>query len=187
MSAAEYTIRKKVFALLHGHFEIFNAEGNQVGYSRQKAFKLKEDIRVYRDESMQEEWMTIKARSIIDFSASYEVVSSTTGETLGVLQRKGLSSIIRDEWIVLDENEEQVGTIKEDSLGLALLRRFASNLIPQSFTLSDNAGNEFAEFRGHFNPFVQKLTVTVDEDCPLNPFVPLAAGILLVAIEGRQE
>jgi hypothetical protein len=67
------------------------------------------------------------------------------------------------------------------------LWRFLSNLIPQKFHLSDLKENELATFRQHFNPFIFRMTVAIHEGCPLSPLMVLAAGVLLVAIEGRQK
>ena len=112
MSAAvEYTIRRKVFSVLGNKFHIYDGEENLVGYSKMKAFKLKEDIRIFRDESMEEEWLKIAARSIIDFGASYDITDSKTGETLGALRRKGLKSLFRDSWEVLDADGGLVGKV----------------------------------------------------------------------------
>jgi len=186
-AAVEYTIRRKVLTLMGAKFHVYDPAGNLIGFSKQKAFKLKEDIRVYRDESMEQEFLTIGARSIIDFAAAYDVTDARSGRRLGVLKRAGFSSMLRDKWLVFDASETQVGTIEEDSMLLALIRRFATNLIPQSFTMKDNNGGEIAEFKTHFNPFVHRMTVSVRPNCPLDQAVPLAAGILLVAIEGRQQ
>ncbi len=183
----QFTIRRKVFTLLGAKFHVFNAQGEIIGFSKQKAFKLKEDIRIYADESMAQESVRIAARQIIDFSAAYDVVESATDTRVGVLRRKGFSSMIRDSWEILAADESPIGTITEDSMALAMVRRFIMNLIPQTFNLRDAAGNQLAEFRSHFNPFVQKMTVTVYPDCPVGPALILAAGILLVAIEGRQQ
>ena len=187
MPAREFTIRRKVLTLLGAKFHIYDAEGKLIGFSQQKAFKLKEDIRVFTDESMTDERVAIKARSILDFSAAYDVVDTHKQEKLGALKRKGWSSMIRDSWIMMDPNDREVGTIQEDSMALALIRRFLSNLIPQKFHLRDSTGTELARFRTHFNPFVHRMTVTVNENCTINPILVLAAGVLLVAIEGRQE
>ena len=187
MSATEYTIRKKVFTVFGAKFHIYNGQGDLIGFCKQKAFKLKEDIRIFTDESMTKEHLTIAARSIIDFSASYDVTDSNTQKRLGALQRKGMKSIFRDEWFVLDENEKEIGTIKEDSMMLAMVRRFLFKLIPQKYHLSDHSGHQLADFRSHFNPFIQKMTVTVYPDSPIHPLLILAAGVLLVAIEGRQQ
>ncbi len=189
MAETEFTIRRKVFTLLGAKFHIYNANGGLLGFCNQKAFKLKEDIRIYTDESMSEERLKIAARQVLDISAAYDVVDSANDTKVGALQRKGLKSFLRDEWGVLDEDDSQVGTIKEDSTGLAMLRRFA-NLgawIPQKFHLRHENGDELAQFRTHFNPFIHRMTVTVYPDCPLNPLLVLAAGVLLIAIEGRQN
>ncbi|HEX6986865.1 MAG TPA: hypothetical protein VF170_15925 [Planctomycetaceae bacterium] len=190
MPAVEYTIRRKIFTIAGAKFHIYDRDGNLIGYSKQKAFKLKEDIRVYRDESMREELLTIHARGIIDIGAGYDVLDPKTGRRLGVLKRAGLRSIFRDKWSVFDGDENLIGTIEEDSAFLAIVRRlhdFAAAVIPQGFSLKGTNGVEYAQYRTHFNPLVHRLTVTVLEECPLDQAVPLAAGILLVAIEGRQS
>jgi hypothetical protein len=43
MSQTQFTIRRKVLTLLGAKFHIYNAQGDLIGFSRQKAFKLKED------------------------------------------------------------------------------------------------------------------------------------------------
>ena len=71
-----YTIRRQVLKLLGAAFHLYNPAGEVVGYCKQAALKLKEDIRVYTDESCAQELLTIKARSIIDFSATYDIALS---------------------------------------------------------------------------------------------------------------
>lgn len=186
MAESQYTIRRKVFTLAGAQFHIYNSEGTLVGYSKQKAFKLKEDIRVFTDESATQERMLIQARSIIDISAAYDVYQSAKGKKVGTLKRHGFKSIIRDEWTVFDENDVEIGKVMEDSAMLALLRRLI-NIIPQNYHFKDTDGNTLAILKQNFNPFVQKMTVTVYDGCPVNPYLVLAAGILLVAIEGRQQ
>jgi len=99
---------------------------------------------------------------------------------------KGWSSLARDSWEVLDANDVLLGTILEDSALLSLIRRFLANIIPQTFH-ADVGGRRAATWKQRFNPFVLKLDVTVDPSTGLDPRLALAAGILLAAIEGRQE
>lgn len=185
----EYVIRRKIFTLLGAKFHVYDRNDRLIGFSQQKAFKLKEDLRIFTDESKSQELLAINARSVIDFGAAYDVTDSATGQKIGALRRKGFTSILRDAWMVLDGNDRQVGAISEDSAALAVVRRFMpmGNLIPQTFHLSDASGQVFAEYKTHFNPFVHKMSVTVFDSCPIDPHVVLASGILLVAIEGRQE
>ena len=189
MESTQFTIRRKILTIFGAKFHIYNADGALLGFCKQKAFRLKEDIRVYTDETAQEERIVIAARSVIDFGASYDVVDSREQRKVGALRRKGLRSLFRDEWQVLDEHDQMIGTIREESGMLAFLRRMSDwlSLIPQKFHLIDGSGQEYAQFRTHFNPFVHRMTVTVLPECPISPYLVLAAGILLVAIEGRQQ
>ncbi len=187
MSDYTYLIRRKVFKLFGAAFHIYDPQGQLIGFSNQKAFKLKEDIRVYTDETMSKELLFIQARHVIDFSACYDVYDSTSNQYLGAWQRKGIMSLIRDNWILFDPQGNQVGEIKEDSLGLALVSRFVTNLIPQDYSLNYGPQNmPVASYGQCFNPFIFKLKVNVPPNCPLLPQLVLAGGILLSAIEGRQ-
>ncbi len=183
----QYLLKRQVFALA-GKFRFFDPSGKLVLFSEQKMFKLREDIRVYADESKTQEVLTIKARQIIDFSAAYDVVDSATGQKVGALRRKGLASILRDEWEILDAGDLVIGKMFEDSMGLALLRRFLSNLIPQNYDIAFGA-ERVADLKQNFNPFTYELNLdfSVDVNHRLDRRLGLAAGILLAAVEGRQS
>jgi uncharacterized protein YxjI len=187
-SQNEYLIRRKVFTFLGAKFHVYDANSNVVLFSQQKAFKLKEDIRVYNDESKSQERLLIMARQIIDFSAAYDVVDSVSGRKVGALRRKGWSSLLRDSWEFLNNSDVPIGTIKEDSAFLAALRRFVANIIPQSFIAEVN-GQSVARYDQSWNPFIFKLKVTLEagSDQVIDPRLVLAGGILLTAIEGRQK
>lgn len=184
----QYLVRRKVLSVLGAKFHIYNSNQDLVMYSQLKAFKLKESIRLYSDESMSQELLTISARSIIDFSATYDVKDAITGEHVGSLRRKGMKSILKDDWIVLNASEVEIGRIKEDSRLLAMLRRFLSNLIPQQYNVLMN-GNTVSTFKQNFNPFVTKINVDFSPDPGqmLDRRLGLAASVLLCAIEGKQN
>jgi uncharacterized protein YxjI len=183
-----YLIRRKVLKLLGGAFHIYGPDERLLFYANMKAFKLREDIRLYDDESMRTEVLTIHARGIIDFAATYDVTDAATGERVGALRRHGGRSFFRDEWGILDDHDRQIGSIVEDSMVLALLRRFVTSLLPQTFQ-ADIEGHPVATYSQQFNPFVFKLNVDFSGDTGglLDPRIGIAAGILLCAIEGRQE
>jgi uncharacterized protein YxjI len=185
---SHYMIRRKVFTLFGGAFHIYDEAGNVAFYSKMKAFKLKEDLRVFTGEDMQQEVFSIKARNILDISATYDVTDSASGQKVGALRRKGLKSILRDEWLILDVNDHEVGSIQEDSMMLALVRRFLSNLVPQTF-VGSVGGSPVFSFRQHFNPFIQKISLdfSADSSGRLDRRLGIAAAVLLCAIEGRQQ
>ncbi len=184
---SHYTLKRQAVALT-GKFRVYDASGKLVLFSQQKAFKLKEDIRVYADESRSQEMLVIKARSIIDFGAAYNVMDAATGQTIGVLRRKGLKSMFRDEWEILDAHDQPMGVLKEDSNMLAFVRRFVSGLVPQNYDALIG-GARVADYKQRFNPFRYELDVDfrMDTAGKLDRRVGLAAAILLAAIEGRQS
>lgn len=183
-----YLVRKKVMKIFGAAFHIYDSQSRIAFYSKQKAFKLKEDIRVYTGEDMQTEVLHIQARQVLDFSAAYDVVDSVSGEKVGTLKRKGLKSILKDEWIFMDTSDREIGTIKEDTVFWALVRRFLTNIVPQTYHGRIN-GDSVCVFKQNFNPFVTKIKLdfTPDEQGMLDRRLGIAAAVLLCAIEGKQN
>lgn len=183
----QYLLKRQVFALT-GKFRVFDTAGRLLLFSEQKMFKLKEDIRVYADEAKTQEVLAIQARQILDFSAAYDVIDSATGQKVGALRRKGLQSILRDEWEVLDVNDNVRGKLFEASMGLALLRRFLTNLVPQNYDMLFGE-TRVGDYKQNFNPFTYELNIdfSMDTAGQVDRRLGIAAGILLAAVEGRQQ
>lgn len=119
----KYTIRRKVFRLFGAAFHIYGPDGRLQGFCDQKAFKLREDLRVYTDESKSAELLRIHARQIIDLGATYDVVMPD-GSTLGSFRREGLSSTFyKDSWTVLNHKGREVAKLTEESGVLAVDRK----------------------------------------------------------------
>jgi uncharacterized protein YxjI len=182
-----YSIRRKVFQFLGASFQVFDEAGKPVAFSKQKAFKLKEDIRVYTDETMSRELLVIKAQNIIDFSSAYGIVDPQGGEAVGVARRKGWKSLVRDSWEILDAEGQVIAKLEEDSVVLALARRFLTPLIPQKFHLKSLDGSEQAALQVHFNPFVFRLSVHLSPSSSIDRRLVFATAVLISAIEGRQR
>jgi hypothetical protein len=184
----KYLVRKKFFKLLGEEFQIFNETGSLLLYAKLKPFAWKEEIRLYTDETKSTELLLIKARRAIDFSAVYDIFDSQTNERIGALKRHGLRSMLQDEWWFLDLQEQQVGYIKEDNQLLAIIRRFLTNLIPQEFE-GFIGENKVLHFKQNFNPFISKIELdfSMDSQNLLDRRLGIAAGILLNAIEGKQN
>ncbi|HEY2158790.1 MAG TPA: hypothetical protein VGH33_24375 [Isosphaeraceae bacterium] len=185
-----FLARRQVFKLFGGAFHLYAEDGRLLAYSKQKAFRLKEDIRVFADEAMSVELLSIQADRIIDWSAAYQVYDGQSGEHYGTLRRKGWASLWRDHWEILDDAGVVRGRVIEESGGLAFLRRMhemAAMVIPQMFVIQ--VGDvTVGMMKQNFNPFVRKYAVdlTHDSETLLPRPLAVAAVILLLAIEGRQ-
>lgn len=182
-----YLFRRKVFKLFGGAFHVYSKSGSLVFYSQQKAFRLKEDFRIYSDESQTKQLLAIKAQQIIDFSATYNVLDITTGEAVGAIKRKGLKSIIKDEWVFLSADGREIGKLAETSIIRALLSRYI-NLIPQKYIITSIRGRKVAEINQHFNPFISKYSMDItDPEHLIDRRLLISAGVLLAGIERRQQ
>ena len=180
-------LKRKLLKLVGAQYHIHGpGSGQEVFLANKKGLKLKEDIRISRNGI---EEIHILARQIMDFKASYDVfdLSTTPSVRIGVLKRKGWASIVRDEWVVYDANEVAVGSMLEDSMLLALVRRFLTALVPQNYDMFIGS-TKVVDFKQNFNPFTYHLNI--DFLVPSAQFdrrLGLAAAVLLASIEGRQS
>jgi hypothetical protein len=180
-----YQVRRKVLKIFGGSFDVYGPDGSLVLFASQKAFKLKEDIRLYADKEKAEELLVIKARSIIDWSAAYDVEDPLSGQKLGAFKRKGWSSLFRDKWIVMDTADQEIGFIQEDNAMMALLRRVIT-LIPQNYHCEVN-GATACTYKQNWNPFVMKINIDFPEiSAGFDKRLGIAGAVLLCAIEGKQ-
>lgn len=183
-----YLLKRQVFALT-GKLRFYNPQEQVVLYVEQKMFRFKEDIRIYNDESKSQEVLLIKARSVIDFNAAYDVVDAGFNQKVGTLRRKGWRSMMRDEWEVLDGNDQVTGMLFEDSVGQAMLRRLLlGSLLPQNYDMT-LGGIRVADLRQRFNPFAYQMDLdfSMDPTRRLDRRLGIAAATLLAIIEGKQQ
>jgi len=99
-------------------------------------------------------------------------------QKVGVLRRKGLRSMLRDEWEVL-----------EDSIGLAMLRRlFIGSLLPQNYDITVGE-SRVADLKQRFNlyRYEMDLDFTMDAGRLLDRRLGIAAAILLATVEGKES
>ena len=183
-----YLLRRQAIALT-GKFRVYDPAGRMVMFSEQKMFRLREDIRVYDSEDKAREVLSIQARQIMDFSAAYDVIDTEMNQKAGALRRKGLRSLLRDEWEVLDTNDNLIGILFEDSMALGLLRRLLLGpWLPQNYDITVGEAR-VADLKQNFNLFRYELNLdfSMDTTHRLDRRLGIAAGILLAAVEGKQS
>ncbi len=171
-----FRVQEKVLTIGKKYF-IYRGQ-EQVGFCKQKMFKLKEDIRIYTDENMDRELMKIKQEQVLDFSGSFQVIDSATNELLGILKRKGLKSIIVDEWHIFNSNREQIGKIKEDSVIMGIIRRKLP-FIPNELYIRHH-GSKIAVIKEHFKIWGNKYDLFINNDQKMTLDRRLAVAVLLM-------
>jgi uncharacterized protein YxjI len=93
---------------------IRDANGNLMGYVKQKLLKLKEDINVFSDEGQTQVVYNVKADRVIDFSARYNF-TATDGGHLGWIKRRGMRSIWKAHYEIGDASDNIVMHINEEN------------------------------------------------------------------------
>ena len=145
-----YKIRKKVITVGNKYW-IEDSSGNVLGFCKQKLLKLKEDIRVYSDESLSNELFSIKQEQIVDMWGKFGVFDSASDMRIGYFQRRFFSEFGRDAWEIFDNNDQLIGRIIEKSLGRALARKYlpGGGLVPEKMVVELN-GQTVAEVNQEF-------------------------------------
>jgi len=107
------TLTFKLLALA-SQIYVRDANGNLLGYVKQKLLKLKEDINVFADENQTQLLYNIKADRVIDFSAKYNFTDAS-GKFLGSIKRQGMRSLWRTNYQISDANDQQLMEIHEEN------------------------------------------------------------------------
>jgi uncharacterized protein YxjI len=101
-------------------------DGNEAGepfcFVEQKRFKFKEDIRFFTDDTKTTELLRIKARQRFDPRARYDV-TAPDGSKIGEIQKVFGKSLIRSTYTMFDAAGNEVATVQEQKLWVALFRR----------------------------------------------------------------
>ena len=181
-STTTYTAKKAFFSFLGNTFRMYDASGGLAFYIKQKAFKLKEDIRVYRDEGQKDHCLTIKARSISDFRGAYDITDAS-GEAVGGARRQGMKSLFQDTWSILDAAGNEVGVVEETGGVMIFIRKFIK-LIPQKYRVTIG-GQQVGHVHQQFNPF--QLTYDCEFTGGIDPRHAVGLVVLLLAIEGGRD
>ncbi|WP_372474541.1 hypothetical protein AB4865_04500 [Capnocytophaga sp. ARDL2] len=99
---------------LASDFIVTNSRNEEVSYVRQKLFKLKESVQVYKNQQKTEVLYNINANKWIDFNTTY-TISKPNGNVIGTVARKGMRSIWKATYAILDTNKKTLFTIEEDN------------------------------------------------------------------------
>ncbi len=176
----------KVIALAN-KIRVIDSSQQLVAFVHQKLFKLKEAISIYRDEAKTELLYTISADRVIDFSAVYSFYDANH-KLLGKVRRKGMVSLWKAHYEVVDSNDVLLFTIREtnpwskffDSLfGVLSLWFFHPR-----YAFIDNNQVEVAEIIKRPSLFEAKFKFgKITEISPENQEKIVLAGLMMVLLE----
>jgi uncharacterized protein YxjI len=179
---SHYVIRRKFWSVFERVFRVFTGDGQLIMYIQHPLLKLREEFMVYADEAKTRPLLRVKSQQVIAINFSYEVSDAQTGQLLGSVQKKGLRSIIRDKFIILDPLGAEIGYAEEQ--GAALLRRFFPLLTSKHAIFA--GGQQVAYIRQQFRFFTKEFTVDT-QPSSMDPRFVLAVALLALIAEARRE
>lgn len=105
-------LRFKILAIA-SQIWVRDGAGHLLCYVKQRAFKLREAVRIFGDEKQTRLLYTIGADRILDFSAEYRIADAS-GRPLGVVKRRGMRSLWRAHYDVLRDGQPVFGIQEEN-------------------------------------------------------------------------
>ena len=97
--------------------------GEPLLHVKQKRMKVREEIDLYADEDQRQKALQIKRRTVFELQGRTDV-KLADGTIIGQLQKAFGKSLLRSTWEILDADGNLVATAQEQSVAVALLRRF---------------------------------------------------------------
>ncbi len=121
------TLRFKILAIA-SQIYVQDATGRDVLYVKQRAFKLKEDVRICSDSSQTCELYQMKADRVLDISPRFTITDSATGAVVGYIKREGLRSLWKASYLLLDASGAVTHHIKEENPWIRVFDAIVSDL-----------------------------------------------------------
>jgi uncharacterized protein YxjI len=177
-----YTIKRKFWSFFERVFRVWTGDGQLIMYIKHPILKLREEFMVYEDEAQTRPMLRVKSKQVIAINFSYEITDAVTGQTYGAVQKKGLKSILRDKFILLDPAGTEIGYAEEQ--GASVLRRFFPWLTSKHAIFAN--GQQVAFVQQKFRFFTKEFTVDLAPS-GLDPKFVLAVALLALMAEARRE
>ena len=117
-----YVIKRPFLSLLGRKYYVYAPDGSLVVFLKHPLMKLRGEFTIYADDTETTPLLVVRARQIIALNIAHDVMDPNTGEKIGSIRSRGLKSIFRDVWDILDINDQPIGLVEET--GFAMLRRF---------------------------------------------------------------
>jgi hypothetical protein len=181
-SQSRYRVKRRFWSFLERTFRVFTLDGQLIMLVRHPLLRLREEFMVYGDEAESHPLLRVKSRQMVAINFSYDLTDAATGALLGTVQKRGLRSILRDKFLILDQDGREIGSMQEE--GASILRRFVP-LLTSKHSIHLH-GREAARIRQIFRFFTKEFEVELAPG-QADPRFVLACALLALMAEARRE
>ena len=148
-------IKRPFWSLFGRKYHVYAPDGSLVMFLKHPLMKLRSEFTIYTDESESTPLLTVKSRNVIAINMAHDVIDPATGEKTGSIRSRGIKSMVRDTWDLLDANDQVIGLMEEE--GVAMLRRFL-RFLPGRHKIELN-GQLVATLKQNFRFFIKEVVL----------------------------
>lgn len=180
----QYTIKRPFLSLFGRKYHVYAPDGSQVMFLKHPMMKLREEFTIYTDESESTPLLTVRSRNIVAINMAHDVIDPHTGEKTGSIRSRGMKSLIRDTWDILDTHDQPIGLMEEE--GAALLRRFLK-FLPGKHKIELN-GQRVATLQQKFRFFIKEEVLDLSPGIgQIDPRFAISCALLALMKEASRE
>jgi len=182
-SHASYTLVRPLFSWRR-IYRVFAPDGSLFAFVEQPWFRLRTELTLYADESQSQPILIIKNRRFAAVNMEHDLFDAQTGLRLGVVRTRGLRSLFRDTWEILDAQERPAGMMIED--GAYFWRRIL-RFIPGRHRI-ELGGRTVANITQVFHFFRREFDLDIiQQDDPIEPRFAIACALIAMMADLRRE
>ena len=179
-----FTLVRPLFSLTFQRItRVYAPDGRLAAMVEIPWFRLRTELIVYADEAQLVPLFVIRTRRLATLDREHDLLDPS-GVRLGCLRTRGIASLFRDQWDILDGQDNRVGEMVEE--GPAIWRRIIK-LLPGHHRI-DLGGRTVARIKQDFHFFrrVFQLRILPVED-PIEPRFAIAFGLVAMMADLRRE
>ena len=178
------------FLTISSYIRVVDATGQLVGYVKQRAFRLKEDVTIFADEAQVQPVYHIKADRMIDIGATYSI-STADGRALGALRQRGMRTLWKATYDILDDAGSAVGLIHEQDAWVKVVDVLVGAIPFVGFVIQQwvnptylvDGADAVTVLRMRKRPSLIERRFIVEQEAPLPPRLePLALPAVLMVV-----
>lgn len=182
-SHASYTLIRPLFSWRR-IYRVYGPDGTLSAFVEQPWFRLRTELTIWSDEEETQPILVIKNRRFAAVNMEHDLFDAQTGQRLGVVRTRGLRSLFRDTWDILDADERPAGLMTED--GPYLWRRIFK-ILPGQHRI-ELGGREVAHLTQVFHLFRREFELDLLQvDDPIEPRFAIALALIAMMADLARE
>lgn len=180
---ASYTLVRPLFSWRRT-YRVLTPEGQLAALVEQPWWRLRGELFLYADEEQTLPLLVMKNRRLAALDMEHDLFDALSGARLGSIRTRGLRSIFRDTWDILDAEDRPAGQIVED--GAYLWRRFA-RFLPGRHRI-ELGGRVVARLTQVFRLFRREFELDLLQvEDPIEPRFAIACALIAMMADLRRE